>query len=137
MLNFSSFFMKGLNGTLRLLNNTNFSYKGQWIPVYSDTVLDKWYIGDFMSADYTISIDFDGQDKEIIKCLVVAGIDTASLSVYGRTNLGNNIVDVSATVNNSFVEVVLNLDSLGTRDFTGARAVFSVNYYCTVSPLIA
>ena len=69
-MNIANFFLKGLNKTLKLINGTNFSYAGPWVTVHPNTVIDSWYVGDFMSADYTISIDKDSNTKEIIKCTI-------------------------------------------------------------------
>jgi hypothetical protein len=78
MIDFAKYFSAGLKSTLRLLNGTNFSYKGPWVLVYPDTVVDSWYVGDFSSAEYTLSVDLDTNDKEIVKCIVVAGPSVAS-----------------------------------------------------------
>lgn len=138
MLNFSSFFRQGLRGTLRVLNGINFSYKGPWVQVYPDTQIDQWYAGEFMSAEYTISVDYDTFNKEIIKCLVVAAPGTAQVTVYGRSNLGNNLVDLSATVDNSKVTLIANpatsLD--GSTVYLGSKLIFSANYYYTQNELV-
>ena len=45
----TQFFLKGLNKTLKLINGTNFSYAGPWTTVHTTgTVIDTWYVGDFM-----------------------------------------------------------------------------------------
>ena len=138
MINFASYFMQGLRGTLRLLNGVNFSYKGPWVQVYPDTVVDQWYAGEFMSAEYTISVDYNTFNKEIVKCLVVAAPGTAELTVYGRSNLGNNLVELSATVDNSKVTLIANpatsLD--GSTIYTGGKLIFSANYYYTQNELV-
>lgn len=122
-MNFANFFLKGLNKTLKLINGTNFSYAGPWITVYPGTVIDSWYVGDFMSADYTIAIDKDSNSKEIIKCLVVASPQTAAVTVYGQTYIDGNLVNLTATVNNS--KVFLIADPVTTP----CRLIFSANYY--------
>ena len=48
---------------------------------------------------------FEDLRKEIIKVLVVASLDKATLSIFGRSNLGNDIVNLSATVNDSYVSL--------------------------------
>jgi len=99
MLNFASYFFQGLKKTLRLKNGVNFSYKGPWTIVYPNTVIDEWYVGDFFAAEYTISVDKSTNQKEIIKCLVVAGPNDATIVPYERTNLGTNLIDITASVN--------------------------------------
>lgn len=138
MLNFSSFFRQGLRGTLRVLNGINFSYKGPWVQVYPNTVVDEWYVGEFMSAEYTISVDYDTFTKEIIKCLVVAAPGIAQVTIYGRSNLGDNLIDLTATVNNSKLSLIADpLTSLdGSTVFLGSKLIFSANYYYTQNELV-
>jgi hypothetical protein len=50
MLNFPSFFDQGVHSTLRLKPGANWSYKGQWVQIFNDTEIDRWYVGDFSSA---------------------------------------------------------------------------------------
>jgi hypothetical protein len=137
MLNFSKYFATGLRNTLRALNGINFSYKGPWVQVYPDTVVDEWYVGEFASAEYTISVDYDTFEREIIKCLVVAGPATANVVIYGRSNLGSNLVDLTATVDNSKVSLIaspgVSID--GSTLFIGSKLIFSANYYYTSNEL--
>lgn len=128
-MQFKSFFLRGLRGTLRLLNGVHFSYAGPWVTVGQNTVLDSWYIGDFSSADYTITLDQGAYSREIIKCLVVAGPESASLTVYGQTYLDSNLVTISATVDNSRVY-------LTASPVSGVcKAIFSANYYQATNPI--
>ena len=138
MLSFSNFFMQGLRGTLRALNGINFSYKGPWVQVYPDTVVDQWYVGEFMSAEYTISVDYNTFKKEIIKCLVVAAPGTAQVTVYGRSNLGDNLVELTATVDNSKVTLIANPATSidGSTVYQGSKLIFSANYYYTQNELV-
>jgi hypothetical protein len=136
MLKFASYFLQGLKSTLRLKNGVNFSYKGPWTIVYPGTVIDEWYVGDFCAAEYTIVVDLASQDKEIIKCLVVAGPDTATVTPYGRTNLGRNLVDISATINASKVQIVV--DPAIFDDSTagsGSKIIFKADYFYTINEL--
>lgn len=136
MINFASYFFRGLKNTLRLKNGTNFAYKGPWTLVYPNTVIDEWYVGDFMAAEYTIVADLGINDKEIIKCLVVAGPDTANVVTYGRTNLDRNLVDITATVNASKVQLIV--DPAVHENSTvgvGSKVIFSATYYHTLTDL--
>jgi hypothetical protein len=133
MIDFAKYFSAGLKSTLRLLNGTNFSYKGPWVLVYPDTVVDSWYVGDFSSAEYTLSVDLDTNDKEIVKCIVVAGPSIASVNVFGRSNLGQNLIDVTATVNNSKVTLIVSPSIPGVN---GSKLIFSATYYHTINPLV-
>ena len=131
MLNFSKYFAQGIKSTLRLINGVNFSYKGPWVSVYPDTVVDEWYVGDFVSAEYTISVDYDAFHREIIKCLVVAGPGSATVNVFGRSNLGFNLVDLSAVVDNSRVKLIADpgINQDGSTVFLGSKLIFSATYY--------
>ena len=56
-----------------------------------------------MSAEYTI-VDYDTNNKEILKVLVVASPINPSPTIYGRSNLGNNLIKLNSTVDNSICE---------------------------------
>ena len=122
--------MQGLKSTLRLKNKTNLSYKGPWVSVLPNTVIDTIFVGDFMAAEYTIVIDAGNIDKEIIKCLVIAGPDQANLTVFGRTSLSQDIVELSASVNTSNFSLIAN--PINPIDI---KLSFSANYYYTINEL--
>lgn len=127
-MNIANFFLKGLNKTLKLINGTNFSYAGPWAgaPADKPTIIDTWYVGEFMSADYTIVVDQQSNYKEVIKCLVVASPQLAAVTVYGRTDLNGALVDVTATVNNSKVSVIVT-------PIENSKVIFSANYYQSIN----
>jgi len=129
-MNFAEYFLKGLKGTLRFNNGRNLSYKGPWVQILEDTVIDEFYVGDFMSAEYTICVDAGNIQKEIIKCLVVAGPTEASISIYGRTNLGSDQITLSCSVNTSKVTLT------ATRiEPVIVRAIYSATYYYTINEI--
>ena len=136
MLNFTKFFMQGLKKTLRLQNGVNFSYKGPWVQLYPETIMDEWHYGDFCAVEYTIVVDLGGQDKEIIKCLVIADVDKANITEYGRTNLGRNLVDITAQVNSSKVSIIINpaLSEDSTAS-TGSKVIYSASYYHSLNDI--
>jgi len=121
-------------------NNSGTSYNGPWKQVYTDTLLDRWHVGDFSSVEYTISADFDTNNKEIIKVLITATRDYASILVYARNNTLNDIIDISATVNDSYVDVILNpiIDQalVPATDFTGTKVIYTAQYFHTQTPLV-
>jgi hypothetical protein len=137
MISFASFFSKNVKNTLLLKNGTNIAHKGPWVLVYPDTVIDSWYVGDFMSAEYTISVDFGNTEKEIIKCLLVAGPDSAAVTVFGRSNLANNLIDITATVSSSKVSLIVNpaVNQDGSTLFVGSKLIYSATYYHTLNDL--
>ncbi len=142
-MDFSRFFLRGAKGTLRLQNDIQFSYKGPWIPISSaKTLVDEWYLGDFMSADYTVSVDSGLTRKEMIKALVVAGPDSGSATVYGRTNLGESLIDLTVEVDSSRVRLYVvpaqspdgsTIDNSSL--FLGGKLIFSSTYYYTITDI--
>ena len=68
-MDIAKYFKKGLRGTI-LLVNSHFSYGSTWKAVETTLPLDRWYQGDFSSAEYTINIELGRDKKEIIKCFI-------------------------------------------------------------------
>jgi len=99
MFNILKFFSQGRKDSILFKNNGAVSHNGPWKQIYTDTLLDRWHVGEFSSAEYTISVDLDNNDKELVKCLITAGLDIASVIVYARSNLGRNLVEITAEVN--------------------------------------
>jgi hypothetical protein len=134
-MNFAEYFLKGLKGTLRFNNGKNLSYKGPWIIVEGLTEIDRFYVGDFMAAEYTICVDNGNVEKEFIKSVVVAGPSQASITIYARTNIGGELIALSAEVNDSFVK--LNAEPVLQEDSTlpTPKLIFSANYYYTINDL--
>jgi hypothetical protein len=129
-MEFTRYFLRGLKGTLRFNNGVNLSYKGPWVQLEPSTTVDEFYVGDFMSAEYTICVDGGNLEKEIIKCLVVAGPSNASVTIYGRTSLTTDLVNLTASVNSSKVSLIANPATPGTK-----KLIFSANYYHTINEL--
>lgn len=131
----SKIFSRFVNNTLVLNNGVQFAYKGPWVSVSQNTIVDSWFIGDFMGADYTIALDHGFQNKEIIKCCIAATADNADIIVYGRTSTENNLVTLSATVDNARCFLIANpaigLD--GSTVMANSKLIFSVNYYKTLN----
>ncbi len=138
MLDITKYITKGLQNTLLFKNTTGTSHNGPWKQVYSNTLLDRWHVGEFSSVEYTISADFDVDNKEIIKVLITASRDRASVVIYARNNTVNDILDVTATVNDSYVDVVLNpvIDAEIGTNFTSAKVIHTAQYFHTQTPLV-
>jgi hypothetical protein len=141
-INFSRFFLRGPKNSLRLANGVHFAYQGPWVAATSDTVVDSWYVSEFMAAEYTVVIDVTPVRKEIIKALVIAGPSTATVTVYGRTHLGENLIDLTATVTDSKVTLLANPSSSpdgSTYDnsslLLGGKIIFSAVYYHSINEL--
>jgi hypothetical protein len=144
MQNLTKYLTDGLKNTLLFKNNTGTSHKGPWKQVYTDTLLDRWHVGDFSSVDYTISGDFDADNKELIKVAITATRDRASIVVYARNNTINDMLMVSATVNDSYVDVILNPiiivedeeNNIAAQNFSGVKVISTAQYFHTQNPLV-
>ena len=129
-MNFTQYFLNGLKGTLRFNNGKNLSYKGPWVQITEDTILDEFYVGDFMAAEYTICVDAGNIDKEVLKCLVVAGPSNANLTIYARTGLSADLINLSATIDSSRLRLTASPIGSGIK-----KVIFSANYYYTINDL--
>lgn len=144
MQNLKNYLTSGLKNTLLFRNNTGTSHNGPWKQVYANTLLDRWHVGDFSSVDYTISSDFDVDNKEIIKVLVTATKDKASIVVYARNNTISDMINVTATVNDSYVDIILNPiiiiedleQSIIGQNYTGSKVIHTAQYFHTQTPLV-
>lgn len=136
MLNLGNFFRQGQNNSLTIKNNGSFSYNGPWLQVYDNTLLDRWHVGEFSSVEYTISVDLDTENKEIIKALVTATVDTASIVVFARNNTNKDLVEITATVNESYVNLILNpAISEDSTPNDGLKAIYTAHYFHNQNPL--
>ena len=137
MFDVSRFFGKGDRNTLLLKNGLNFSYNGPYLVVEEGLVLDQWHVNTFTSAEYTISVDYDTNNKEVLKVLVVASPNQSSLTIYGRSNLGNNLIKLNSTVDNSLVKVTVDpADKSQTEKYTGSKVIFGASYFATQNALV-
>ena len=132
MFNLSKFFIKGLKDSVLFQSNGAMSHNGPWKQVYTNTLLDRFHVGDFSSAEYTISVDYDKDKKEILKVLVTASLDEASIIIYARNNLGIDLVNITATVNNSYVDIIAN----PTASNEGSKIIYTVQYYQNQNPQV-
>ena len=144
MQNLKKYLTAGLQNTLLFKGNSGTSHNGPWKQVYTNTLLDRWHVSDFASVDYTISTDFDVDNKEIIKVLVTASRDRASIVIYARNNTLNDILTISATVNDSYVDVIVNpvivaedLEAeVAAQNYTGTKFIHTAQYFHTQTPLV-
>ena len=130
MFKLDKFFSKGLKDSVLLTGSV--SHNGPWKQAYADTLIDRFHVSDFSSAEYTISADYDKDNKEIIKVLVTASVDDASVIIYARNNLGTNLIDVSATVNQSYVDITVN----PTASKEGSKVIYTAQYYQNQNPQV-
>lgn len=105
-MNFADYFIKGLKNTLKLKSGVNLSFKGQEISVPAATVIDTWAVGEFSSATYEIVAEYGQNDVERINATVSGRVNQASITVFGRTNVGKDLIQLSAVVDSSTVSVI-------------------------------
>jgi plastocyanin len=132
MLRFHNYFKQSPQNKLSLKNNTQLAYAGQWKKVYSNTEIDKWYVGDYSSANYTITAEFSSNKKEVLQVLVVARPDQATVTVYGRTSIDDSLINISAVVTNSYLSLIANVTDTA---FVGTKVIFFANYAECIQPL--
>ena len=132
MFDITRYFTTGLKNSIQVKDNGSFSHNGPWKQVYNNTQVTRWHSGEFSSAEFTISVDFDTANKEIIKCIVCNSVNYAGLTVIGRNNLGNNLVELSVTVNQSYVDLIINPAST---DYKGAKFIYTAQYFRNQNPL--
>ena len=105
-MNFTDYFIKGLRNTLKLKAGLNLSFKGQEIAIPAATVIDTWAVGEFSSATYEIVAEYGQNDVERINATVSGRVNQASITVFGRTNVGKDLIQLSAVVDSSSVSVI-------------------------------
>ena len=132
MTDFTRYFAPGVKNTLFLKNGVNFYNRGPWRQVFTDTEVDRWYVGDFAAANYIISVEFDSQKKETMSVLVVARPDQATYTIYGRASIDDPLITISATVNDSFLSLTL---SPIIPEYSGARVIYFAQYFATLTDL--
>lgn len=128
----SGLFSKGQNNTILLPNQSSFSYKGNWIGVHYNTVMDKWHVGDFSSAIYQITVEFDSNEKEIMQLSVVARPDRAVASIFGRSSINQELINLSVTVDESVCKINV---SPSAKTWVGAKLIFHATYAKTIHQL--
>jgi hypothetical protein len=133
MFDISRYFRKGANNSIEFKNGANLSYSGpSHTLVNSGTEIDRWYVGEFMGAEYTVTCDVDTSRKEVIKCLCTASPEYANIMVYGRSNLGSDLLRLEGVVTDSFFSLVAYpRDQEDSTTIEGAKMIFSANYYKT------
>lgn len=132
MFDITRYFTDGLKRSIQVKDNGSFSHNGPWKQVYTDTQVARWHSGEFSSAEFTISVDYDTTRKEIIKCIVCNSADYASLTIIGRNNLGNNLVELSVIVNASYVDLIINpTDAV----YQGSKFIYTAQYFRNQNPL--
>jgi len=126
-MNIDNYLSTGLNDTLLVRNNGGFSHNGPWKSLNGDdTLVDRYYLGDISSSEYTINVELDTENKEILKCLVTSTLNEAKIVVYARNYTSNSLVELYALVNNQYVEVYMNPKNAA---FKPARFIHTATYF--------
>lgn len=112
--------------------NTNHSYGKQWVQIYNNTPIDIWNVGQFSSAIYHITIEYDSNQKETLQASVIARPDHASYTVYGRVSIQDELITISVNVDSN----KLTLSATSNPNFLGARLTFTATYAETNTPLL-
>ena len=94
----TNLFSKGPNNTISLPDRSSFSYRGSWIGVHYNTVIDSFHLGEFSSAIYQITVEYDSNEKEIMQLSVIARPDRAVANIFGRSSINQELVNLSVTV---------------------------------------
>jgi len=132
MFNVNNLFGKGIKNTLLLKNGLNFSINGPFTVVRTNTVLDRWDLTSISGVEYTLLVDFDNNNREMIRCLAVGNPSNATVTVYGRSTVGNPLINLSAAVDDSSVKLIVNpTQSI----YDGAKVIFQATYFQTQNPL--
>ena len=77
------------------------------------------------------NVDIYLANKEILKCIVAVGVNYANLNVFARSNLGNDLVDLSVTVNQTYVDLLISAKT----GYEGVKFIYTANYFQNQNPL--
>ena len=129
----TKYFRRGQNSTIEFRNGTNLSYAGpSYSLVEAGTELDRWYVGSYFGVEYTIACDVNSERKEVIKAMATASTSEANIVVYGRSNLGDDLLQLEVEVTDSYFKLMayprVQDDSTA---ISGAKVIYSANYYAT------
>tara|TARA_B100000683_G_scaffold96861_2_gene95684 strand:+ start:86101 stop:87792 length:1692 start_codon:yes stop_codon:yes gene_type:complete len=138
----TKFLRRGQNNTVEFRDGANLSYAGPSATlVEAGTEIDRWYVGSYFGVEYTIACDVNSARKEIIKCLCTASTSTANIVIYGRSNLGDDLLQLEVEVTDAYFKLMayprIQEDST---TIVGAKIIHSANYYATLNepgPVIA
>ena len=128
----TNLFSKGPNNTISLPDRSSFSYRGSWIGVHYNTVIDSFHLGEFSSAIYQITVEYDSNEKEIMQLSVIARPDRAVANIFGRSSINQELVNLSVTVDQSQVKINASPTS---NTYAGAKLIFHATYAKTIHQL--
>jgi hypothetical protein len=121
----TSFFTKGTNSTLVLNRGTNLAYHSTGVAIYTSTAIDRWPVGDFVSVEYIINVEFGKNERETIHATLVAMPGQTAITIYGRTNLTRPLINIRSDATNSYAQLIVEPASL---EVQGSIVSFFGNY---------
>ena len=127
-----NFFNKGANSTLQLPSGVNLSYQSTGLVLYDSQEVDTWYVGDFVSADYIINAEYGINERETIHATLVATPGNSNITIYARTTLARQLINVRSVSTNSKVSLVIQPAS---PDMSGSTISYFVNYAKSTIPI--
>ena len=127
-----SLFTKGSNSTLQLSRGINLSYQSTSTPIYDSTEIDTWYISEFISAEYIINVEYGVNERETIHATVVAMPGNSSITIYGRTSLTRELINIRTDATNSVAKLIV---QPATSDLQGSFVSYFANYARSSMPL--
>ena len=107
-------------------------YRGSWTCVHYNTVIDSFHLGEFSSAIYQITVEYDSNEKEIMQLSVIARPDRAVANIFGRSSINQELVNLSVTVDQSQVKINASPTS---NTYAGAKLIFHATYAKTIHQL--
>lgn len=128
----TNLFKKGRNNSIHLPDRGSFSFRGSWIGVHNNTVMDQWHVGEVSSANYMITVEYDSNQKETIQMNVIARPERAVYNVYGRATIHDELINLSVEVDRSLCKVIVNPTEAS---YSGAKLIFHATYAETIHPL--
>ena len=128
----TNLFSKGPNNTISLPDRSSFSYRGSWIGVHYNTVVDSFHLGEFSSAIYQITVEYDSNEKEIMQLSVIARPDRAVATIFGRSSINQELITLSVTVDAGLCYINVTPNS----GYAGAKLIFHGTYAKTINQLV-
>ena len=126
-------FTKGQNNSILLPDRSNFSFRGNWIGVHYNSIMDKFHVGDFSSAMYQIVVEFGSNEKETMQLSVVARPDRAVANIFGRSSINAELIDISVTVDASICYIKVEPKARG---YVGSKLIFHASYAQAINQLV-
>jgi hypothetical protein len=134
MFNISKFLTNGLKNTILFKNNSGMSHNGPWKTLQGPTLLDRWHVGDFSSVEYSVSAEYDHLNREICKILVTGTINDAKIVVYSRCSTNIELINVSATVNSSYIDIYVEPK---IPKLNGTKVIYTGTYFEAQQSLVS